>query len=194
MSAQGFALFDTAIGPCGIAWNDRGVVGLQLPEAREADTRSRLRRDFASAEEMPPPPEIEQAIVGIVALLQGEPVDLSPVPLDMDGVPLFHRRVYELARSIAPGHTLTYGEIAAQLGEPGSARAVGHALGRNPFAIIVPCHRVLAAGGGLGGFSAPGGVKTKLKLLAIEGARLDREPGLFDEAEASIPAFGSPTR
>jgi methylated-DNA-[protein]-cysteine S-methyltransferase len=192
MSAQGFALFDTAIGHCGIAWNDRGVVGLQLPEACAADTRSRLRRRFASAREMPPPPEIGQAIAGIVALLQGKPVDLSAVPLDMNGVSLFHRRVYELARGIGPGHTLTYGEIAARLGEPGSARAVGHALGRNPFAIIVPCHRVLAAGGGLGGFSAPGGVETKLRLLAIEGARPDREPDLFDEAEASRPEFESP--
>ncbi|HEY2927581.1 methylated-DNA--[protein]-cysteine S-methyltransferase [Piscinibacter sp.] len=187
MSAQGFTLFDTAIGHCGIAWNDRGVVGFQLPEAREADTRSRLRRRFTSAQEMSPPPEIGQAIAGIVALLRGEPVDLSGVPLDMDGVPLFHRRVYELARGIGSGHTLTYGEIAAQLGEPGSARAVGHALGRNPFAIIVPCHRVLAAGGRLGGFSAPGGVETKRRLLAIEGARLDREPGLFDAIEAPSP-------
>jgi methylated-DNA-[protein]-cysteine S-methyltransferase len=184
MNAQGFALFDTAIGQCGLAWSDRGVAGFQLPEAREADTRSRLRRRFASAQEMPPPPEIGQAIAGVVALLRGEPVDLSGVPLDMDGVPLFHRRVYEVAQGIGPGRTLTYGEIAERLGEPGSARAVGQALGRNPFAIIVPCHRVLAAGGRLGGFSAPGGVETKLRLLAIEGARLDREPGLFDDTES----------
>jgi len=185
MNAQGFALFDTTIGHCGIAWSDGGIVGFQLPEAREADTRSSLRRRFAGAQEIPPPPEVGHAIAGVVALLRGEPVDLSSVPLDMAGVPLFHRRVYEVARGIAPGHTLTYGEIAARLGEPGLARAVGQALGRNPFAIIVPCHRVLAAGGGLGGFSAPGGVETKLKLLAIEGARLDREPGLFDDVEAS---------
>ena len=194
MNAQGFALFDTTIGHCGIAWSDRGVVGFQLPEAREADTRSRLRRRFACAQEMPPPPEIGQTIAGVVALLRGEPVDLSGVPLDMDGVPLFHRRVYEVAQGIGPGRSLTYGEIAARIGEPGSARAVGQALGRNPFAVIVPCHRVLAAGGGLGGFSAPGGVETKLKLLAIEGARLDREPGLFDDAEASSPEFESPAR
>src|SRR2546426_2499589 len=151
MGAQGFTLFAPAIGPCGIAWSERGVAGLQLPEACEADMRSRLRRRFGSAQELPPPPRVAHAIAGIVALLRGEPVDLSGVPLDMDGVPLFHRRVYEFAQGIGPGRTLTYGEIATRLGEPGSARAVGQALGRNPYAIIVPCHRVLAAGGRLGG-------------------------------------------
>jgi methylated-DNA-[protein]-cysteine S-methyltransferase len=98
----------------------------------------------------------------------------------MTGVPPFHQRVYAVARAIAPGHTLTYGEVAAALGEPGAARAVGQALGHNPFAPVVPCHRVLAAGARSGGFSATGGVDTKLRMLLAEGARFGREPGLFD--------------
>ena len=119
----------------------------------------------------------------IVALLRGKPnapADLSHIALDMEGVPPFHRRVYELARGIAPGTTLTYGEIATCLGDPGSARAVGQALGHNPFAPVVPCHRVLAAGGRSGGFSANGGVATKLRMLQIERASFGG-PGLFDD-------------
>jgi methylated-DNA-[protein]-cysteine S-methyltransferase len=121
---------------------------------------------------MPPPPEIQRAVDAIVSHLDGEPTDLSFIPLDLDGVPDFHRRVYEVARTIPPGSTLSYGEIATRLGDPGSARAVGQALGRNPFVLVVPCHRVLAARGKTGGFSAHGGTATKLTLLAIEGAQL----------------------
>jgi methylated-DNA-[protein]-cysteine S-methyltransferase len=171
MSARGFALFDTAVGRCGIAWSGRGIAAVQLPEASERSTRAHLLRRLPQALEAPPPPPVKDAIDGIGALLRGEARDLSAVALDLDGVPPFHRRVYELARRIPPGATLSYGEIAARLGAPGSARAVGQALGRNPLAILVPCHRVLAAGGRPGGFSANGGVKTKLRLLAIEGAR-----------------------
>ena len=123
---------------------------------------------------------MQRALDGIVALLRGEASDLSAVALDMERVPPFHRRVYEAARTIPPGATLSYGEIAARLGAPGSARAVGQALGRNPFAIVVPCHRVLAAGGKVGGFSANGGVTTKLRLLSIEGARANGSAALFD--------------
>jgi O-6-methylguanine DNA methyltransferase len=171
MKAVGCALFDTAIGRCGIAWSERGVVGVQLPEANERATRARLLRRFPAAREAPPPPDIQNALDGIVALLRGEASDLAAVALDMDGVPPFHRRVYAVARNIPPGATLAYGEIAARIGAPGAARAVGQALGRNPFAIIVPCHRVLAAGGKVGGFSANGGVTTKRRLLAIEDAQ-----------------------
>ena len=113
----------------------------------------------------------------ITALLRGEPCDLGSIDLDMSDVPEFHCRVYAVARTIPPGRTLTYGDVAARLGEPGAARAVGQALGRNPFAIIVPCHRVVAAGGRLGGFSAGGGAVTKRRILAIEGAGRD-EPTL----------------
>ncbi len=189
--ARGFALFDTAIGPCGIAWGERGVVGVQLPAGGgEPATRERLRGSFPDAPEAPPPPDVARAIDAIVALLRGEPNDLSAVALDLGGVPPFHRRVYEAARAIPPGETLTYGEIAARLGEPGAARAVGQALGRNPFAIVVPCHRVLAAGGKSGGFSAPGGVTTKLRMLAIEGARAGTALLLFDPD--APPAAGRP--
>jgi methylated-DNA-[protein]-cysteine S-methyltransferase len=175
MTARGFTLFETAIGRCGIAWGERGVVGVQLPEARELDTRARVLERFPGARESPPPPDVQRAVDGMAGLLRGEANDLSGVRLDMKGVPPFHRRVYEIARTIAPGETLSYGEVAARLGAPGSARAVGQALGRNPFAIVVPCHRVLAAGGKVGGFSANGGITTKLRLLSIEGA-----PAAFD--------------
>ncbi|HYU14556.1 MAG TPA: methylated-DNA--[protein]-cysteine S-methyltransferase [Candidatus Acidoferrum sp.] len=171
MTVHGFALFDTAIGRCGIAWSGQGVAGLQLPEARPDATRARVLERFPDAREVAPPPHVERALDGIAALLRGETCDLSSVPLDMERVPAFHRRVYDVAREIPPGQTLSYGDIAARLGMPGSARAVGQALGRNPFAIVVPCHRVLAAGGKVGGFSASGGIATKLRLLQIEGRR-----------------------
>lgn len=165
---RGFTLFDTAIGRCGIAWSGRGIAGVQLPEASERETRARLRRRFPDARETSPPPEAQRAIDGVVALLRGERSDLHVIALDMDGVPPFHRRVYEVARTIPPGTTLSYGDVAARMGAPGSARDVGQALGQNPFAIIVPCHRVLAAKGKVGGFSARGGVRTKLRLLSSE--------------------------
>jgi methylated-DNA-[protein]-cysteine S-methyltransferase len=139
-----------------------------------------LQRRFPDAREVPPPPEVQRALDGIVALLGGEASDLSGVRLDMGHVPPFHRRVYETARTIPPGATLSYGEIAARLGAPGSARAVGQALGKNPFAIVVPCHRVLAAGGKVGGFSASGGITTKLRLLSLEGATANGQLALFD--------------
>jgi methylated-DNA-[protein]-cysteine S-methyltransferase len=169
MNSSAYALFDTTIGRCGIAWGNRGVIGVQLPESGgEAGTRGRVLRRFPGAQEGSPPPEVQEAIDGIVALLHGEASDLSAVVVDMDGVPEFNRRVYEVARAIPPGSTLTYGEVAARLGDRGAARAVGRALGQNPFALVVPCHRVLAAGGGIGGFSAGGGVTTKRRLLTIE--------------------------
>jgi methylated-DNA-[protein]-cysteine S-methyltransferase len=170
MTAVGFAVFETAIGPCGIAWGEKGVVGAGLPEGSAARVRARLSRRFPEAREVPPPAEVGRAIEGIVALMRGEAADLSAVPLDMEGVPDFNRRVYAVALAIPAGSTMSYGEIAARLGEPGAARAVGAALGDNPFAPIVPCHRVLAAGGRIGGFSAVGGIATKRRLLAIEAA------------------------
>jgi methylated-DNA-[protein]-cysteine S-methyltransferase len=168
MTPPSFAIFDTAIGRCGIAWGTRGLLCVQLPEGREASTRARVLRRFPRALEATPPADIQAALDRIVALLRGEAPDLSAIDLDMHGVPPFHRRVYEAARRISPGETLSYGELAARLGAPRSARAVGQALGRNPFALVVPCHRVLAAGGKVGGFSANGGVTTKLQLLSME--------------------------
>src|SRR5258706_3951947 len=138
MTAQGFPVFDTPWGRCGLAWGGQGIVGVQLPEAREAETRARLQKRFPQAREATPPVEVQGALDGIVALLHGEASDLSAIGLDMEGVSPFHRRVYEVARTIPRGTTVSYGDIAARLGSPGSARAVGQALGRNPFAIVVP--------------------------------------------------------
>jgi methylated-DNA-[protein]-cysteine S-methyltransferase len=174
-----FSLFDTAIGRCAIAWGARGIARVQLPETDEPTTRARMQQRFPGAPESPPPPEVARARDLVVAFLRGEPSDLSSVLLDMDPVPPFHRRVYEATRSIPCGATMTYGALAAQAGVAGAARAVGQALARNPFAIIVPCHRVVAAGGRVGGFSANGGATTKLRLLAIEG-QAKGAPEIFD--------------
>ena len=182
MNTLAYALFPTPLGLCGIAWSAQALTGVQLPEADAAATRQRLARRFPALSEDTPPPFVQAAIAAITALLEGhppEPRDLSHLPLDMEGVPPFHQRVYELTRRIPPGQTLTYGEVAQRLGEPGAARAVGQALGANPFAPVVPCHRVLGAQTGAGGFSAHGGLQTKLKLLEIEGAQFGG-PGLFD--------------
>lgn len=174
-----YTLFDTPIGLCGMAWNGHGVVGMQLPEDDASKSRSRIAKRFPESLEVPPPPHIQTIIAEVIALLKGEARDLSAIPLDMAGVPELHRRVYEVARSIPPGKLMTYGEIASRLGI-NNARLIGQALGKNPFVIIVPCHRVVAAGGKLGGFSANGGGMTKRRLLAIEGARRDESPTLFD--------------
>jgi methylated-DNA-[protein]-cysteine S-methyltransferase len=164
-----FAMFETAIGACGIAWTERGLLGVQLPEGRDELTAARLRRRFPAARQTSPPPDVEGAIGRIGALLQGERIDLREVVLDMEGLPVFDRSVYLAAREIPAGRTLTYGEIAKRIGEPDAARDVGVALARNPFPIVVPCHRVVAANGKLGGFSGAGGAATKRRLLAIEG-------------------------
>lgn len=180
MATAGYTLFDTAIGACGIAWGEQGILCLQLPESSERTTRARLQRRFTELAEAEPPPCVRRAIEGVVALLRGEPIDLSDIALDMRGVPEFNRRVYAIAREIPAGETLTYGEIARRLGDPAAARAIGQALGQNPFAIIVPCHRVLGADRKPGGFSAGGGVRTKLRILSIEQARIGGMRDLFD--------------
>jgi methylated-DNA-[protein]-cysteine S-methyltransferase len=179
MSTIGYALFETAIGHCGIAWGPQGLTGVQLPEPDVAATRARMLDRFARVPQGEPPPPVLSAIDKIAELLRGAPADLSDIVLDLTGVPAFHQRVYALARRMAPGETMTYGEMAQRLGDPGAARAVGQALGHNPFAPVVPCHRILAAHGGAGGFSAAGGTRTKLRLLEIEGAQFGG-PGLFD--------------
>jgi methylated-DNA-[protein]-cysteine S-methyltransferase len=186
MKDLGFALFETAIGHCGIVWSGRGVAGVQLPERSEEATRHRVLRRFPAARGATPPTDVQRAIDGIVALLKGEPRDLAYVTIDTAGMADFDRRVYIIARTIPPGATLSYGEIAERLGDRSLARDVGQALGQNPFPIIVPCHRVLAAGGKVGGFSAPGGVVTKLRLLTIEGAQ-PNGPTLFDRLPLQAP-------
>jgi methylated-DNA-[protein]-cysteine S-methyltransferase len=177
-------LFDTAIGRCAIAWGTRGIAAIQLPEADDSATRSRVLQRFPDARDSPPSPAVARTCDILAGLLSGMPGELASVRLDMHTQPPFHRRVYEAARAIPWGATTTYGALAKRVGAIGSARAVGQALARNPFAIIVPCHRVVAAGGKTGGFSAHGGAMMKLRLLAIEGhetAAQDKSaPGLFD--------------
>lgn len=179
-AALGFCLFDTAIGECGLAWGEAALAGVQLPEGSAGRTRARMQSRFPGVQETGAPPWV-QSIMGRISMsLAGQHDDLADVPLDMTEVPPFQQRVYALARAIPPGQVLTYGEMARQLGEPGASRAVGQALGHNPFAPVVPCHRILAAGGRSGGFSADGGARTKLRMLEIEGAVLGGAPGLFD--------------
>ena len=169
MTSGGFTLFDTPIGTCGIAWTSHGLCGVQLPEPDPETALARLARRFPAL--TPGAADEVGAVIALVnAHLGGEPVDYGTVKLDFDGIHAFERAVYAAARGIPFGETRTYGAVAAQLGEPQGAQAVGQALGRNPWPIIVPCHRITAADGRTGGFSAAGGVVTKLKLLEIEGA------------------------
>ena len=183
-----YTLFETAIGWAGVAWGDKGLVGVHLPEASPDSTRRSFLRRFPDAAEAEPTPTVQQAVEAIRELLSGQPVDLSDVSLDFARVPEFNARVYEIARAIPPGETLTYGEIAVKLGDRLLARDVGAALGQNPWPIVVPCHRVIAAGGKLGGFSARGGVNTKVRLLAIEGAKvLEPAPPKAKAAPAPQP-------
>jgi methylated-DNA-[protein]-cysteine S-methyltransferase len=179
-SQQHYALFDTPIGICGIEWGPRGINGVQLPMGSEEKIRARIRQRRGDIAEGEPTDGVKAAIDRIVALLEGGMDDLTDIALDLDDVPEFNRGVYEIARQIPPGKTLTYGDIAKRLGGVELSRDVGQALGRNPCPIVVPCHRVLAAGNKPGGFSARGGVETKLKMLAIEGAAVNYTPSLFD--------------
>lgn len=190
MTTQGFALFDTVIGRCGLAWGDRGLIGVQLPEATPGAAWARLRKRFPDAVEVEPPPEIEVVIDRIRDLLAGGRDDLADIVLDLEGQSAFHLRVYAIARAIPPGETSTYGEVARAMGEPGAARAVGKALGENPWPIVVPCHRVLGSSGSMGGFSAPGGSTTKARLLTIEKAKTSAAPTLFDLEFSVAPPRG----
>jgi methylated-DNA-[protein]-cysteine S-methyltransferase len=183
-----FSLFPTAIGTCGIAWGPDGIRAVVLPESSEQRTRERLLRRSAHACEATAPPAIRQVIDDIMALLRGEPRNLRQARLDLQGIPEFAQRVYQIARAIEPGCTLAYGEVAERCGDRTEARAVGQALGSNPFPIIVPCHRVLAAGGRSGGFSAPGGLVTKLRLLQLEGWPRDApQPGGVERGNLALP-------
>jgi methylated-DNA-[protein]-cysteine S-methyltransferase len=181
-----FALFTTTVGECAVAWHDDGLIGIWLPENRRGALRAKLARRLPDAVESAPPADVAAAVEAIGRLLAGARVDLSGVRLDLARVDEFERRVYAVARTIDVGRVLTYGAVAERVGTDATARAVGQALGANPFPIVVPCHRVIATNGGLGGFSAPGGVALKRRLLAIEDARPDGPPDLFDaEADAA---------
>ncbi|MEU2201146.1 MGMT family protein [Isoptericola sp. NPDC019482] len=175
-----FCVFPTAIGHCALVWRAPGtVVGSALPHGSPQSTRAAVSRWFPSARETAPDAAISAVAADVAVLLETGEGDLSDVDLDLSAVPAFDRRVYEVVRTIPAGATLTYGDVAARLGAPGAAQAVGQALGRNPFPPIVPCHRVLAAGRQVGGFSAQGGPRTKLRMLEAEGVHLEH-PTLFD--------------
>ncbi len=164
--------FETPLGLCGVAWAARGIVRTFLPEPSEEAARECLGRRLPDAHESPAPDEVRRLMDDVTRLLSGDRVDLAWVQLDDSGLAEFDRSVYAVARTIPPGATLTYGDVARRLGNAALARDVGFALGRNPFPIVVPCHRVLGAGGRTGGFSARGGITTKMELLRIEGAVL----------------------
>jgi methylated-DNA-[protein]-cysteine S-methyltransferase len=178
-----YCLFDTVLGSCGVAWSTTGLTRLQLPEANRARTERRLKNTSAASSPGNPPPTVRQGMEGIARYLAGERVDFSSIPLDLTGVVAFNRKVYDAARSIGWGSTASYGELARLAGCSGEAREVGQALARNPIAIIIPCHRILAKGNRIGGFSAYGGTLTKERLLALEGVDLQGEapllPGLL---------------
>ncbi len=178
MNLTPYFIFDSPLGPCGIAWTARGaqtaVTHFQLPEASAEITKSRLARNSGASESSAAPPEITQIIERVCRHLRGELEDFRDVAVDLKGTEPFARRVFEAAREIEAGQTRTYGDVAKTLGQPHAAQAVGQALGSNPIPLIIPCHRVLAAGGKLGGFSAPGGRATKERLLEIEGAQFPR--------------------
>jgi methylated-DNA-[protein]-cysteine S-methyltransferase len=182
MSRCLYALFETPIGLCAIVWGAHGILGTQLPEPGRGAAARRLQRRFPDAHSGPPTPAIAAAMARVHAFLGGGKDDFADFALDWRTVSAFDRAVYRQAQAIPAGETITYGMLAARLGDPGRAQAVGQALGRNPWPIVVPCHRITAAEGRMGGFSAPGGTATKLKLLELEGAL--RPEGL--------PLFGAP--
>jgi methylated-DNA-[protein]-cysteine S-methyltransferase len=183
-----FALFDTEIGRCALVWRGGFFVGAALPEADDDSLRQSLTRRFPGALQVEPSRQASAAVAAVTRLLGGAPEDLSSLPVDLSALAPFEMRVLEATRQIPCGETRTYGELAASLGAPGAARAVGAALGRNPVPIVIPCHRVLAAGGRSGGFSAPGGVTTKLRMLRIEMARQGSGPLLFDHLPLATKA------
>lgn len=172
-SEAGFALFDTALGPCGVAWSGRGLRAVEFESTAE-----RLALRAGTTREAPPPAWVREAIDLIKAHLGGKPADLSAIAIDVADAPPVHRAAWELVRRVPPGRTTTYRDVALQLGDARKARAVGQAMAKNPLLLVVPCHRVLTGDGGAGGFSAPGGVATKAKILALEGVRLETKSQL----------------
>ena len=181
MSAGHYGLFDSEFGRCGLAWNDSGLLAVSLPGASDEATCSQLlrRAQHLQRSDAGWPLFVSRAVAQMQAHLGGQPHDLLDLPLDWSGVHDFERRVYLATRALVPGRTCTYGELARDLGEPAAMRAVGQALGHNPWPLVVPCHRVLAAGGRIGGFSAPGGSDTKRRLLVLEAGMVRREDQLF---------------
>ncbi len=172
LAPTSYALFDTELGVWGVAWTEVGLARLQLPGTDEADTAFRLTRGLQQAKRTQQPGAIDESIKLLQAYASGAPVNLDGLPLDLSGVPEFHCSVYAALREVPRGQTTTYGSLATQIGSPGAAQAIGQAMSRNPVPVVVPCHRVLAAGRKMGGFSAPGGTATKDTLLQLEGVRV----------------------
>ena len=164
------ATFETVLGRCGVSWSADGITGVELPSSRTRDVPAIPERA---------PDFVREAAEAMAAVLAGERRDLRHVPLDERRVDPFRREVYAATRAIAPGTTATYGQIARAIGRPDGARDVGAALARNPYPIVVPCHRIVAANGALTGFSAPGGIATKRRMLQLEGAPGFGQLGLF---------------
>lgn len=187
MAGLGYTTFDTSVGRCGIAWGEAGIVGVQLPEARELETRRRLLQKYPDAREWRPPADVQNAIDGIVALLNGKAIDLSDIVLDTYDIPEFNCRVYDAIRRIPRGETRTYAEIAIHLYVSGAINAVSNAVARNPFVVIVPCHRALVAPGQTSGFAGNAGIVPKSRLLSIEGALSGRPTNLFDALLSVTP-------
>lgn len=172
-AAQRYLIFDTAGGFCGIAWSSTGITRFQLPTMSAEATERLLLRRLSGGEPHGPPPPMEQAVAAVRRYFEGKETDFSPFRLDLEEQSAFFKRIYAAARKIRWGRTTTYGALAKELGAgPEAARDVGQAMSKNPVALIIPCHRVLAVGGKIGGFSAPGGSSTKMRLLELEGIRL----------------------
>ena len=182
-----YHLFDTAFGTCAIAWSEAGLTRVQLPEATRAQTEARMQRGRAEPAQMPLPARAQDAVDALQRYFAGSAAPLDALRLDESIVSAFNASIYRALRAVPRGTTVTYGDLARQVGQPGAARAVGMAMGRNPWPVIVPCHRVLARGKKMGGFSAPGGTATKERLLGLEGVVVGDPvlPGLFDRSAAS---------
>ena len=185
MKQAAYSLFDTALGICGIAWkiSDSSdgkpvVTFFQLPEAAKKSTEARIARNSSGRRTNAPPLRIAGIIKRVQKHFQGEVQEFRDIVVDLDGMGPFAQQVYQAARAIPAGHTVTYGELAKSMNKPSASRAVGQALGRNPIPLIIPCHRVLASGNKAGGFSAYGGLETKAKMLEIEGASIGPPPVL----------------
>lgn len=191
MVGVAYTVFDTAVGRCAIAWGHGGVLGVQLADVREIETRRRLLRQFPEARELRPSADIQIVIESICALLRGQFAELSDIPLDMSDLPPFHCHVYDVVRTIPRGETRTRAEIAAQLGSPGALHAVADALSQNPFALVVPCHRVLETAGRIDGIPTNGGAMTRARLLSLEGALPSRGSTLFDALLSVAPRHPS---
>ena len=173
-TAHHYLIFETAGGFCGIAWNEVGITHFQLPTRSAEATERNLLRRMPGVKPGTPTPEVTEAVAAVKRYFEGEETDFSGFKLDLGEQDPFFERIYQAARQVGWGRTTTYGALAKELGAgPEAARDVGQAMARNPVALIIPCHRVLAAGGKIGGFSAPGGSGAKIRMLALEGVRAE---------------------